>query len=145
MNPRPIQSPRPPLTIAALGPVLMRHAARRADIWNSLSFHDTFGAQVEETRHRVERMDEICGAVGRDPATLRRSYLMFDAKARPRGGSIDYYESVDRFEEMATRVIDLGMDEIGLYYPLDPAQVPTFERIATDVMPRLRARDLARA
>jgi hypothetical protein len=145
MNPRPVQSPRPPLTIAALGPVLMRHAARRADIWNSLSFHDTFEAQVDETRQRVERMDEICRAVGRDPATLRRSYLMFDATARPRGGSIDYYESVDRFEEMATRVIDLGMDEIGLYYPLDARQVPTFERIATDVLPRLRARDLARA
>jgi alkanesulfonate monooxygenase SsuD/methylene tetrahydromethanopterin reductase-like flavin-dependent oxidoreductase (luciferase family) len=145
MNPRPIQSPRPPLTIAALGPVLMRHAARLADTWNSLSFHDTFEAQVDETRQRVERMDEICRAIGRDPATLRRSYLMFDANARPRGGSIDYYESVDRFEEMATRVIDLGMDEIGLYYPLDARQAPTFERIATDVLPRLRARDLARA
>ena len=46
---------------------------------------------------------------------------------------------------MATRVTDLGMDEIGLYYPLDARQVPTFERIATDVLPRLRAGDLARA
>jgi alkanesulfonate monooxygenase SsuD/methylene tetrahydromethanopterin reductase-like flavin-dependent oxidoreductase (luciferase family) len=145
MNPRPVQSPRPPITIAALGPVLMRHAARRADIWNSLSFHDTFEAQVDETRQRVERMDGICQAIGRDPATLRRSYLMFDANARPRGGSIEYYVSVDRFEEMATRVTNLGMDEIGLYYPLDVSQVPVFERIATDVLPRLRARDLARA
>lgn len=145
MNPRPVQSPRPPITIGAMGPVLMRHAARRADIWNSMSFHDGFDAQVDETRQRVDRMREICREVGRVPATLRRSYLMFDAKARPRGGSIEYYESVDRFEEMATRVIDLGMDEIGLYYPLDARQVPTFERIASDVLPRLRARDLARA
>jgi hypothetical protein len=65
---------------------------------------------------------------------------MFDARARPRGGAIDYYDSVDRFEEMASRVIELGMDEIGIYYPLDGRQVPTFERIATEALPRLRAR-----
>ncbi len=110
-----------------------------------MSFHEAFEAQVDETRRRAEQMDELCAAIGRDPATLRRSYLMFDAKARPRGGSIEYYESPERFEEMATRMIDLGMDEIGLYYPLDASQVPVFERIATDVLPRLRARDLARA
>ena len=144
MNPRPIQVPRPPITVAALGPVMLRHTARLADTWNSLSFHDSFEAQVDETRQRVDLMAETCAAVGRDPATLRRSYLMFDAKARPRGGAIEYYESPDRFEEMATRLIDLGMDEIGLYYPLDVSQVPMLERIATDVMPRLRARDLVR-
>lgn len=140
MNPRPVQSPRPPITVAALGPVMMRHAARRADIWNSMSFHESFDDQLAETRRRVESMDGYCRALGRDPSTLRRAYLMFDAKARPRGGAIDYYDSADRFEEMASRVIELGIDEVGLYYPLDPRQVPTFERIATDVMPRLRAR-----
>ena len=34
-----------------------------------------------------------CEAVGRDPETLRRSYLMFDANARPSGGHIAYYDS----------------------------------------------------
>jgi hypothetical protein len=105
-----------------------------------MSFHESFDDQLAETRRRVESMDGYCRALGRDPSTLRRAYLMFDAKARPRGGAIDYYDSADRFEEMASRVIELGMDEVGLYYPLDPRQVPTFERIATDVMPRLRAR-----
>ena len=52
---------------------------------------------------------------------------------------MDYYESVDRFEEMVGRVIELGMDEIVLYHPLDERQVPTVERIDTDVLPRLRA------
>jgi len=140
MNPRPVQSPRPPITVAALGPVMMRHAAGRADNWNSMSFHESFEDQLDETRRRVAAMDGYCRALGRDPSTLRRSYLMFDARARPRGGAIEYYDSTDRFEEMASRVIDLGMDELGLYYPLDTRQVPTFERIATDVMPRLRAR-----
>jgi len=140
MNPRPVQSPRPPIMVGALGPVMIRHAAQRADIWNSLSFHASFEDQLAETRQRADLMVEYCAALGREPATLRRSYLMFDATARPRGGSIDYYESPDRFEEMANRIVELGMDELGLYYPLDARQVPVFERIATDVMPRLRAR-----
>lgn len=139
MNPRPVQSPRPPIMVAALGPVMMRHAARFADTWNSLSFEESFEDQVAETRRRATQMAEVCASVGREPATLRRSYTMFDARARPRGGSLDYYDSSDRFEEMVSRIVELGMDEIGLYYPLDEAQVATFERIATDVLPRLRA------
>jgi len=139
MNPRPVQSPRPPITVAALGPVMIRHAARLADTWNSLSFSESFDKQVAETRKRVGLVDEACEALGRARETLRRSYTMFDARARPRGGAMDYYESVDRFEEMVGRVIELGMDEIVLYHPLDERQVPTFERIATDVLPRLRA------
>ena len=140
MNPRPVQMPRPPIMVGALGPVMMRHAARSADSWNSLSFHASFEDQIDETRRRADLMDGYCAELGREPATLRRSYLMFDATARPRGGSIDYYDSTDRFEEMANRIVDLGMDELGLYYPLDARQVPVFERIATDVLPRLRAR-----
>ena len=118
---------------------MMRHTARHADIWSSLSFHESFDAQVDETRQRAALMNEICAALGREPATLRRSYTMYDARARPRGGSYDYYDSVDRFEAMVGRISDLGMDEIVLYYPPDERQVPTFERIATDVLPRLRA------
>ena len=64
---------------------------------------------------------------------------MFDPDARPRGGIYDCYRSLERFEEMAGRILELGMDEIVLYYPPDPSQVATFERIATDVLPRLRA------
>ncbi len=139
MNPRPVQSPRPPITIGALGPVMMRHAARLADTWSSLSFHASFDDQVEETRRRVGAMDEICAASGRDPASLGRSYTMYDAAARPRGGIYDCYESIGRFEEMAGRILELGMDEIVLYYPPDEHQWATFERIATDVLPRLRA------
>jgi alkanesulfonate monooxygenase SsuD/methylene tetrahydromethanopterin reductase-like flavin-dependent oxidoreductase (luciferase family) len=139
MNPRPVQSPRPPILVGALGPVMIRHAARFADTWNSLSFSEAFEEQVAETRERVALMDEAGEALGRERDTLRYSYTMFDARARPRGGAIDYFESVDRFEDNVGRILELGMDEIGLYYPLDARQVATFERIATDVLPRLRA------
>jgi alkanesulfonate monooxygenase SsuD/methylene tetrahydromethanopterin reductase-like flavin-dependent oxidoreductase (luciferase family) len=139
LNPRPVQRPRPPIMVGAMAPRMMRHAARWADIWNSLSFEVELDAQLAETAARLDRIDEMCRAIGREPATLRRSYTMFDALARPSGGAIRYYESVDRFEDVVGRLVDLGISDIGLYYPLDPAQLPMFERIATDVMPTFRS------
>jgi len=46
MNPRPVQSPRPPITIAALAPRMMRIAAKYADNWNTLSFEPNFEKQL---------------------------------------------------------------------------------------------------
>jgi hypothetical protein len=69
---------------------------------------------------------------------------MFDATARPRGGSMVCYESVDRFEEMAGRVIELGVDEVELYHPLDERQMPVFEQIASEILPRLRSEQAGR-
>ena len=139
MNPRPVQSPRPPIMLAAMGPVMLKRAARYADTWNSLSFLETFDAQLAETRERAAWIDEHCAAIGRDPATLTRSYTMFDATGRKRGGMIAYYESEDAFADMVGRVLELGITEIGLYWPTLPEQRPMFERIATDVIPRIKA------
>jgi len=139
MHPRPLQSPRPPIMVGALGPAMIDLAARYADIWNSLSFDESFDAQMAETRQRVELIERGCASIDRDPATLRMSYTMFDATARPKGGAINYYDSIDLFEEMVGQITALGISEISMYYPLDERQVPMFERIAADVLPRLRA------
>jgi alkanesulfonate monooxygenase SsuD/methylene tetrahydromethanopterin reductase-like flavin-dependent oxidoreductase (luciferase family) len=143
MNPRPVQSPRPPLLVAALGPRMLRHAARFADTWNSLSFKADFDEQMAETRARCTAIDRACAEIGRDLATLRRSYTMFDAQARPRGGAISYYDSPERFVEQVSQVIALGISDISTDYPLTPAQIPAFERIASEVLPGLRAADPA--
>ena len=136
---RPVQMPRPPLLIAALGRRMMRHAARYADIWNSLSFLTSFDEQHAETRARNEAIDAECEAIGRDPATLRRSYTMFDAQARSRDGAINYYQSRELFIDQVSRLAELGISDVGLYYPLDPAQRASFEAIATEVLPGLRS------
>lgn len=139
LRPRPVQSPRPPIIIAAMGPVMLGHAARHADIWNSISFAKTFEAQLDETRRRVSAIDKRCAAIGRDPASLRRSYLMFDPTARSSGGTIKYYESEETFRQMVEQVIALGISEVGFYYPILEEQAPMFERIARNVLPALRA------
>jgi alkanesulfonate monooxygenase SsuD/methylene tetrahydromethanopterin reductase-like flavin-dependent oxidoreductase (luciferase family) len=140
LHPRPVQSPRPPIIVAAMGPVMLRLAAQHADIRNSLSFAKTFDAQIEETRHRVASIDAQCVAIGRDPATLRRSYLMFDPTARSSGGVIKYYESAEIFVEIVQQVIGLGIADVALYYPVLDRQIAVFEEIARDVLPRLRRR-----
>jgi alkanesulfonate monooxygenase SsuD/methylene tetrahydromethanopterin reductase-like flavin-dependent oxidoreductase (luciferase family) len=134
-----VQTPRPPIIVAALGRRMMRLAARHADIWNSMSFLPSFEEQLAETRARCEAIDAKCEAAGRDPATLRRSYTMFDARARSRGGAIGYYESSQRFIDEVSRLAELGNSDIGLYYPLDPEQLSSFEAIAREVMPSLRS------
>ena len=140
MNPQPVQRPRPPLMIAANGPIMLKIAARHADIWNSLSFAVSFDDQLREIGARAATIDRHCAALRRDPSTLRRSYHMLDATARTSGGLISYYESADRFVEMVERVRALGFTEIGLYYPTVASQLQSFERIASETIPRLRAR-----
>lgn len=139
LRPRPVQSPRPPIMIAAMGPRMLGHAARHADIWNSISFAKTFEAQLDETRGRIAAIDARCAAIGRDPATLRRSYLMFDPTARSSGGKIKYYESEETCRQMVEQVVALGVPEIAFYYPMLEEQVPMFERIARNVLPALKA------
>jgi hypothetical protein len=39
---------------------------------------------------------------------------------------------------MVGRIRELGMTDIGLYYPMTEEQVPKFEKIATEVIPALR-------
>ncbi len=138
MNPRPIQHPRPPIMVAALGPKMMRHTVRHADIWNSLSFQPSFPEQLAETRKRCATIDRICAELGRDPSTLQRSYTMFDTTARHNGGAIAYYQSPAAFLAQAEPLLALGITDLGLYYPFLPQQLDTFEHIATELLPRLK-------
>ena len=138
MNPRPVQRPRPPIVVAALGPVMLRHAARHADNWNSLSFAPELRQAARRDGRAHRRIDDACAAIGRDPASLRRSYLMFDPASRATGGRIAYYESEDLFVDMVGRLRELGISELGLYFPILPAQRPAFEKIARDVIPKMK-------
>ena len=134
-----VQSPRPPITIAAMGPKMMRYAATYGDTWNTMSFGSGLEALTADAAALKRKMDQACDEVSRDPSTLRHSFLMFDANGRESGGHLFYWESVERFADVAGQILALGFDEIGVYYPID-AQRDVFERVATEVMPSLRNR-----
>ncbi len=136
-NPGPIQTPRPPIMMAAMGSKMLRHAARYADIWNSLSFKPTWEQQLAETVERVEEFRAACAEVGRDPEQPRWSFTMFEPGSRARGGELEYYTSQDVFVDRVAAMRGLGMSEFSLYYPFVASQIPAFEALARDVIPEL--------
>lgn len=124
-RPRPIQQPRPPLTLGAHGRQMLKIVAQYADRWNS---HGT----VEEMRARNAILDEHCAAIGRDPDAIIRSLYGW-AALMPN----DPWASVDAFEEVVGQYRAAGINELLIDAPGD-AQMPVLERVATDILPRLR-------
>ena len=67
------RGPRPgriPLMLGGHGPRTMRLAAQHADIWSSAAIES---ARPEWFKPMLDRLEEACAEVGRDPATLERS------------------------------------------------------------------------
>lgn len=138
---RPIQHPRPPFVIAAQAPRALRLTARYGDAWNTLGGQPVYGDDrldldqaLIETRRQSDLLDEACRKIGRDPSTLRRS--LFIHKRAP-------FVSVDAFETIVGRYREIGIDEFIAVWPWDPsvaaAREAVIERVATDVLPRLRS------
>jgi F420-dependent oxidoreductase-like protein len=123
-RPRPVQQPRPPLTLAGHKPRMLRIAAEYADVWNS------FGT-VEEMKARNDILTELCLASGRNPQAVRRSlYCPTSMKPSP-------WASVEAFHEVVGRYTEAGIHE----FVLDRTNAQDFnvlERIATDAIPELR-------
>jgi alkanesulfonate monooxygenase SsuD/methylene tetrahydromethanopterin reductase-like flavin-dependent oxidoreductase (luciferase family) len=138
MNPRPIQQPRPPIVVAALGPKMLDIAARYADKWNTLSFAQDFPSQIADAKDRQQKVDELCQSLDRDPESLDRSFLMFDPSSRASGGSINYYQSDNVFIDQVSQLTEQGFTEIGLYYPILKDEEAAFERIAKDIIPTIK-------
>jgi alkanesulfonate monooxygenase SsuD/methylene tetrahydromethanopterin reductase-like flavin-dependent oxidoreductase (luciferase family) len=129
VRPRPVQQPRPPLTLAAHGPMMLRICAEFADTWNS------FGS-VEDMAARNRILDEHCATLGRDPASLQRSFYGWSAEMTAQGLP-DFWSSVDAFEEVVGRYREIGISEFILDQPR-PGQFAVLEKVAADVLPRLR-------
>jgi len=135
MSPRPIQKPRPPITIAATRPRMLKIAAHCADTWTNVGSAES----LEEIRHRNRLVDKYCREIGRDSRTLRRSYWLTYFDAEKEKGLFDYYESEDAFRDMVRPFIDMGVTEVLLSYPYRDEQLPMFEKIAKEVIPELKA------
>lgn len=125
-RPAPLQQPRPPLMLGAHGPRMIRFAARYADTWNSRG-------TPEEIRQRNETLDEACAKIGRDPREITRSLLYVIAQMPEE----QPWASVDAFEDFVGRFGEAGMSDF-ILQPPPPEQFAIVERIAHDVIPRLR-------
>ena len=133
MRPGPVQTPRPPITIAANGPTMLEIAALYADTFNLIwAPGRPLDDMLKATRERVNLIEDHCKGVGRDPASLGRSLLMF------RSGMNTAYDSVDAFEDEVGRFAEAGIDEFIFPFPPADDHSAVFERITTDAIPKLR-------
>ena len=120
-RPRPVQQPRPPLTLGAHRPKMLSIVAEYADRWNS---HGT-AAEISE-RNRI--LDEHCAAVGRDPSAIIRSLYGWASKL-----GADPWSSTDAFRDVIGRYQEAGISEFLIDVP-PPDRFDVLEQVAADVV-----------
>jgi F420-dependent oxidoreductase-like protein len=77
-NPKPVQTPHPPLWLGGTGEKrMLRLVAEHADVWNVVNH-----SGVEECARLNGVLDRWCEEIGRDPATIRRSVQLRPDPAR---------------------------------------------------------------
>jgi alkanesulfonate monooxygenase SsuD/methylene tetrahydromethanopterin reductase-like flavin-dependent oxidoreductase (luciferase family) len=149
--PRPVQSPRPPLVVAAEGKRSLRLVARHADAWVTLggqpqtpergvpTVSEAEGLQA--TRERIAMLDSNCRDIGRDPREIRRIMLAYRRR-------VDPLSSLDAFDEFVGSYAELGFNEFVFYWPSilatfkEEREMTTHERSAAE---RIAASRFSRA
>ena len=125
LRPKPVQSPRPPLTLGAHLPRMLRICARFADRWNSTG-------SVEEMAERNRTLDQACMDIGRDPKEIIRSFYGWASHMKSQGLP-DPWSSPDAFSEVVGMYAEVGVNEFILDQPR-PEQFGIAEQIAAEVM-----------
>ncbi len=125
VRPRGPRRDGPPILMAAVGPKMMRLAARYADIWSAPVLANT----PQPYEKFQGPLDAVCTEVGRDPSTLARMAIMgIDPTAGSQPTHHPYGESLAGPPEEITRAIckfpEAGFTHIVLFpYPNTPAAV----------------------
>lgn len=129
------------LLIAAHSPASITAAARHADIWNSYGvlFSQlrrgitlTPAESLEATRRRARHLDDACERLGRDPATITRSFMLAFTQDRP-------WTSVQNFRDTIGRYADIGITEFMFPFPLQGEHdMDVFAEVVAEVIPALQ-------
>ncbi|HZR12186.1 MAG TPA: LLM class flavin-dependent oxidoreductase [Acidimicrobiia bacterium] len=135
-HPGCVQRPRAPFAVAATGRRGMELAARFGDSWVTTG-DPSLGEDVapddgaRAVARQIERLDECCARVGRDPSTLRRMVLT--------GPQLDAgLDSEGAFGHALGCYAAVGVDDLVVHWPrpTDPyrGDVDTFERVVTSAL-----------
>ena len=146
----PKPEPPPPIMVGAFRPTMLRLAARHADWWNVSS------TGIAAYREYHQEFARACEEIGRDPATVRRTWsggcvcaptaaqIADLAATRLRRGADQAHQAGEDFIGTPAQVIDqmrpfveLGVD----YFMLDCGGFPrltTVEMLVHEVLPALR-------
>jgi hypothetical protein len=111
--PGPVQQPRPPLILSALGPKSLSFAAEVADGW--VSFGSPLADDEKSTREAVRRqsmvLDEALLRSERDPSSFDRVLLDFAGDDSP-------LRSFESFVAWAGSYRELGFTEVVVHWPV---------------------------
>jgi alkanesulfonate monooxygenase SsuD/methylene tetrahydromethanopterin reductase-like flavin-dependent oxidoreductase (luciferase family) len=135
LRPRGPRPQGPPLLIGALahGPRMLDLTARYADVWNGWVVGGRSHPDVVPPLR--EAVDVACRAVGRDPATLRRTLAVGVAfGGRTIWGAEPITGSIDEVAEVFRGFAREGIDHLQVY--LNPATAEGIEQLAA-VLERL--------
>jgi hypothetical protein len=125
-NPKPIQKPHPPIWIGASGDTTIRLVARYADVWN------TGAAEIDKGTGAITKLEDACGAVGRDPSEIRHSIqFAWDGNDR------------SRLLERSARYLELGFTE--QVFMLDPPKATMLADRLAEALPELRQAERVRS
>jgi F420-dependent oxidoreductase-like protein len=120
-NPKPLQRPHPPIWIGASGESTLRLVARHADVWNAAG-----GGDTEKMKETIAKLEDACGAIGRDVSEIRRS-LQFGWDGTDRSSLLDE----------SARYLELGFTEQVIY--LRGSDPSTTAGKVADLLPDLRS------
>ena len=143
----PTPTPIPPIMVGAFKPKMLRLTAQYADWWNVSS------TKIDKYRDMVREVEHACTSLGRDPATLRRTWgggcicrptqQKAETIARERDSpdddpdDFDFIGTPQQLIEQMHPFIELGVD----YFMLDCGGFPdltTLELLVSEVLPALR-------
>jgi alkanesulfonate monooxygenase SsuD/methylene tetrahydromethanopterin reductase-like flavin-dependent oxidoreductase (luciferase family) len=117
-NPKPLQSPHPPIIIGGRTTATLRVVAEHADLWNIP------GGDIDEAVRRGALLDRLCDEIGRDPASIARSIHL----------PVSYDQAITTRDSIA-QAIDAGFQHVILGlpapYPKNVAHWITSELIDT--------------
>jgi alkanesulfonate monooxygenase SsuD/methylene tetrahydromethanopterin reductase-like flavin-dependent oxidoreductase (luciferase family) len=141
----PKPDPIPPIMIGGRQPRMLRLIARHADWWDVSGF----GVGFEVYRAAAEEMARACDEVGRDPATLRRTFSApcavapteEAARARAEGvfrPGIGFVGTPAQLIEKMQAFVALGVDQFQLAVP-GAYEPEMLDLLIHDVLPGLNA------
>jgi F420-dependent oxidoreductase-like protein len=121
-EPKPVQSPYPPIWIGGTGRRrTLRIVAEHADVWNAP------GGSPSEVAELSAVLDEHCAAVGRDPTEIRRSV------------QIRLPENPDELLPVVEQYAEVGIGDVILIVMGGTSEAQS--RQAAAILPRLREVD----
>ncbi|CAA9543036.1 MAG: hypothetical protein AVDCRST_MAG73-2136 [uncultured Thermomicrobiales bacterium] len=143
-EPRP--DPIPTIMVGAFGPRMLRLTARHADGW------DVSSTTIERYRRLAEEFGRACAEVGRDPATVRRSWsggcacVRTQAEAEALAGNrvgdddpqdFDFVGTPEQLVAQMRPFVALGVEHFILDC-MDFPQLTGLELLIDEVLPVLR-------